>query len=207
MYGFIAPMLTSRPGRVLLAGATLVLAACSDEPSTASVPDAVARSAASANAKGTTQAEVNRDLAALRTAMARYHDFAVARDAAQYNFLFMDMCMVDESPQKAGGMGLHYVNLGLLDATPELTRPEALLYEPGPGGRLVLVAVEYAIPADQWTSPEPPTLFGQPFKLNSFNLWALHVWAWKNNPSGTFASWNPRVSCQYWNPSHSGGHP
>ena len=23
----------------------------------------------------------------------------------------------------------------------------------------------------------------------------LHVWAWKRNPHGTFADWNPRVSC------------
>lgn len=23
----------------------------------------------------------------------------------------------------------------------------------------------------------------------------LHAWAWKANPAGTFAQWNPRVSC------------
>ncbi len=106
--------------------------------------------------------------------------------------------MVDDSPANEGGMGLHYVNLGLLDTELDVTKPEALLYEPGPGGKLVLVAVEYAIPADLWTKDEPPVLFGQELKVNSFNLYALHVWAWKNNPSGLFASWNPRVSCEYW---------
>ena len=25
--------------------------------------------------------------------------------------------------------------------------------------------------------------------------WDLHVWIWAPNPSGTFAQWNPRLSC------------
>jgi hypothetical protein len=25
----------------------------------------------------------------------------------------------------------------------------------------------------------------------------LHVWHFRENPSGVFADWNPRVSCQY----------
>ena len=25
--------------------------------------------------------------------------------------------------------------------------------------------------------------------------WDLHVWVWANNPSGTFAQWNPALSC------------
>ena len=29
----------------------------------------------------------------------------------------------------------------------------------------------------------------------AFNLYALHVWAWENNPSGIYKSWNPRVNC------------
>ena len=48
----------------------------------------------------------------------------------------------------------------------------------------------------------PPELLGQlfhyfdspnRFKLNPF--YTLHVWAWKDNPNGTFANWNPNVSC------------
>ena len=198
--------LTFLPGRVVIAGGALLLAACTSDPSVASGPDAVARSAATASAKGASQADVNRDLAALRTAMARFHDFEFARDSAGYNFLFMDMCMVDESPAKAGGMGLHYVNLGILDTDLDVTKPEALLYEPGPSGKPVLVAVEYAIPAELWKKTTPPMLFGQELKVNSFGLYALHVWAWKNNPSGTFASWNPRVSCENWTDAKVGGH-
>jgi hypothetical protein len=198
--------------RLLLAAGALLVSACAGDPSVPSGPDAVARrnaspnTPASVNAKGEANTKLNTDLAALRSAMSRHHNFEYARDEAQYNFLFMDMCMVDDSEEKLGGMGLHYVNLGLLDTELDVTKPEALLYEPGPGGKLVLVAVEYAIPADQWTKDEPPVLFGQELKVNSFNLYALHVWAWKNNPSGVFASWNPRVSCEYWNAGHSGRH-
>jgi hypothetical protein len=103
--------------------------------------------------------------------------------------------MEDESPAGMGGMGKHYVNPALLDGSVDVANPEALLYEPGPNGQLNLVGVEYVIPRDAWTSAEPPTLFGQQFTLNAFDLWALHVWVWKNNPSGLYAAWNPRVSC------------
>jgi hypothetical protein len=26
------------------------------------------------------------------------------------------------------------------------------------------------------------------------------VWAWKDNPNGTFTNWNPTVSCENFNP-------
>ena len=136
----------------------------------------------------------NRDLATLRAATAGFHQYEVAKNAG-YTFLFMNMCMEDQSPARLGGMGKHYVNPALLDASVDVGNPEALLYEAGPNGQLNLVGVEYVIPKDKWTSAEPPMLFGQQFTLNAFDLWALHVWAWKNNPSGLYAAWNPRVSC------------
>lgn len=130
----------------------------------------------------------------VRNATARYQDFNVAL-AEGYTHLFMDMCMVDDSEQNLGGMGFHYVNLDLLDDALDVTRPEAVMYETGPDGRLVLVGVEYVIPGEAWTSTTPPQLLGESLALNDFDLWALHVWSWKENPSGTFASWNPTVSC------------
>ena len=82
-------------------------------------------------------------------------------------------------------------------------QPEALLYESS-GGRLKLLGVEYIVLADAWNAnnPSPPTLGGQVFHYNGspnrFGLppfYALHVWAWRANPNGTFADWNPKVSC------------
>lgn len=141
-----------------------------------------------------TGVEDNRDLATLRAATAQFHRFDVAKKA-NYTYLFMNMCMVDQSPLQLGGMGYHYVNTDLLDDKVDVAHPEALLYEPGSNGQLNLVAVEYVIPKAAWTQADPPRLFGRDFKLNAFDLWALHVWVWENNPSGLYADWNPRVSC------------
>jgi hypothetical protein len=53
----------------------------------------------------------------------------------------------------------------------------------------------------------PPELMGQLFHLfespNRFGLpafYTLHVWAWKENPNGTFVNWNQNVSCDAYNP-------
>jgi hypothetical protein len=37
---------------------------------------------------------------------------------------------------------------------------------------------------------ESPNRFGLPA------LYTLHVRAWKENPSGTFVNWHPKVSCE-----------
>ena len=174
----------------LLLGLTL-LGACTDTPTIGTVEAPLAHSSAIK-----APASEHRDLATLHAATARFHRYEVAK-AADYTFLFMDMCMVDESADRLGGMGYHYVNTALLDDELDVATPEALLYEPEANGRLRLVAVEYVIPKSEWKHANPPELFGQKLVLNSFDLWALHVWAWENNPSGLYASWNPRVSCEH----------
>jgi hypothetical protein len=40
---------------------------------------------------------------------------------------------------------------------------------------------------------ESPNRFGLPA------FYTLHVWAWKDNPLGTFTNWNPTVSCDGFN--------
>lgn len=177
---------------LLLLG-TLLMGGCFDQTPTTTSTSLRPPAAPSLSSASSTSTE-NKDLATLRAATARFHRWEVARDAG-YTFLFMNMCMEDASPASAGGMGYHYVNTSLLDAKLDVSRPEALLYEPGPNGQLNLVAVEYVIPKAAWTSDQPPMLFGQTFKLNAFDLWALHVWVWDSNPSGLYADWNPRVSC------------
>lgn len=103
-------------------------------------------------------------------------------------------CM--ESPD--GGMGFHYGNGALIDGVAEASQPEVLLYEPLPNGRLRLVAVEYIVPFAAWAGTEPPEINGVPFHANdAFGVWALHLWAWKANPSGVLEDWNPRVSCRF----------
>jgi hypothetical protein len=96
-----------------------------------------------------------------------------------------------------GAMGIHYVNPGYLkeDAI-DLARPEAVMYEPAADGTLTLIAVEYI------TSKGPAELQGHLFSFtgapNRYGLgpfYELHVWAWKANPTGTFADMNPDVSC------------
>ena len=102
-----------------------------------------------------------------------------------------------------GAMGFHYLNGGLIDATLDPTKPEALVYAPAANGELRLVALEYVIFKSDWPSEHPPMLFGEMFMevpvpnryLIPAPFWALHAWVWEDNPAGTFAAFNPAVSC------------
>jgi hypothetical protein len=133
-------------------------------------------------------------LAGLRAAVAGFHRIEAAVEAG-YDVVFQNACF--ELPG-VGGMGFHYVNGGLVDGTVQEFAPEALMYEPQKNGRLRLVGVEYVVPFDLWTEPDPPVLHGQLFHANHvFGLWTLHVWAFKHNPEGMFADWNPTVSCDH----------
>jgi hypothetical protein len=139
-------------------------------------------------------ASVQTDLATLRRVTAPFHDFEQAT-AAGWS-VQITACMTDPT---AGGMGFHYGNVALIDGSVAVDQPELLLYEPEQNGRLSLVAVEYIIPYTAHSrSATPPVLFGQEFQQNdTFQLWGLHAWVWKHNPSGMFASWNPQVTCEH----------
>lgn len=105
-----------------------------------------------------------------------------------------------------GAMGVHFVQPtrigdGVLDAD----EPEALIYEPMPGGRVRLVGVEFIEIAEVWAmnNSAPPALEGHLLNLNGapnrYGLpafYELHVWAWQQNPNGTFADWNTLVTCE-----------
>jgi len=99
---------------------------------------------------------------------------------------------------EGGAMGVHYVNAKLIGDDFDIKHPQAVMYEPKPGGKMELVAVEYI------TSKGPASLEGQLFNFNSapnrYGLgpfYELHVWAWKANPHGAFADMNPNVSCEH----------
>jgi len=139
--------------------------------------------------------DIERMLTRLRTLTAPFQNFQAAGSAG-WGTKITD-CFSD--PQQ-GGMGFHYGNTGLIDGVVDIDKPELLLYEPLANGQLKFVAVEYIVPYTAWTSPQPPRLFGQNYHRNdAFGLWVLHVWHFRENPSGIFTDWNPRVSCQYAN--------
>ena len=98
-----------------------------------------------------------------------------------------------------GVMGIHYVNDKLLrTGAIEIAHPQAVVYEPTPDGKMMLIAVEYI------TSKGPASLEGRSFNLTgapnrygSDPFYGLHVWAWKANPRGAFADMNPNVTCEH----------
>ena len=135
----------------------------------------------------------------VREITEQYKDVAVAK-AAGYALAFG--CV---SGPDTGAMGLHYVNMPLvLDGEIDAKRPEIVLYEPAGDGQVRLVGADYLVFADAWdkTHPSAPELMGQKFQQfeapNRFGLprfYTLHVWAWKENPTGTFVNWHSNISC------------
>ena len=137
--------------------------------------------------------DTRRDIARLRQQTAQFNRFEAAVEAGWSEPI--PGCFAD--PQ-LGGMGFHFGNPDLIDGTVDVLEPELLVYEPQKNGRLRLVAVEYIVDFDDWTSSEPPELYGQSFHRNElFGIWVLHVWHMRENPQGIFTDWNPKVSCQY----------
>jgi hypothetical protein len=140
---------------------------------------------------GAAQADSTNPLAdKVRAADSRFEDVAMAK-AEGYAPI---PCA---SGITGGAMGIHYVNAAYLkDDAVDLAKPEAVMYEPMADGKMALVAVEYI------AFKGPAALEGQLFNFNSapnrYGLgpfYELHVWAWKQNPTGTFADMNPNVSC------------
>jgi hypothetical protein len=117
-----------------------------------------------------------------------------------------------------GAMGIHYVNTSLINGETLLsngqvdaTKPQALIYEPQSNGELKLVGVEFIILASALPPNAAPEVEGHlmqyidgPSTLrpkatpNRYGLPAffeLHVWAWQDNPQGSFVDWNNHVTC------------
>lgn len=135
----------------------------------------------------------------VRESTARFKDPAAA-EAEGYQLMFG--CV---SGPDAGAMGLHYVSMSLVGAgVLDATRPQIVIYEPQPNGRRRLIGADYLLLAEAWDKKNvgPPQLMGQLFHLieapNRYGLpafYTLHVWAWKDSPTGMFVNWNHNVSC------------
>jgi hypothetical protein len=143
---------------------------------------------------------------AVRDATEPYQNVEAAMKAG-YGLLFG--CV---SGGDFGAMGLHFVNPALTFDQGELNvaTPEIVIYEPQPNGGVRITGADYLVIAADWDAKhpgDPPQLMGQLFHLfespNRFGLppfYTLHVWAWKDNPAGTFSNWNPAVSCDAFTP-------
>ena len=155
-------------------------------------------------ASGTTASASNNDIANARQATSQYHRIDTAKSAG-YELLrdAKGISCIDHPPD--GAMGIHYVKGSLVgDGALNVSTPEALVYEPRKSGRMRLVAIEYVVFQAAWdeTHAKPPSLYGRDFELvgasNRYGLpafYELHVWLFKNNPTGRFNDYNPRVSC------------
>ena len=132
------------------------------------------------------------DVETLRESMDAFTSLNLAK-AAGYSTAITD-CM---SNGDVGAMGVHFGNTALIDDALDPLHPEVLIYEPGVGGDMSLVGVEFVVPYTAVPKTgTPPQLFGQKNSQNDvFQLWGLHVWTHRANPSGLFAPWNPRVHC------------
>jgi hypothetical protein len=171
----------------------------------------VTGSAAATAAAGNTNNSAQDNLSGLRAATARYHSLPQAKANGYALFVDQNNIACIDNPG-VGAMGIHYLSGDVLGAVTKSgqfdpTKPQALVYEPGTDGQMSLVAVEFLVFQKDWetvhgANAAPPTLFGQDFMLipagNRFSpdaIYALHVWVWQDNPDGTFAMWNPNVSC------------
>lgn len=136
----------------------------------------------------------------VRNATEQYLELSTA--LAQ-NFVAATPCV---SGPDAGAMGVHFVRIDrvktlVLDAT----QPQALIYEPMADGAMRLVGVEYIVLDANWSAAHPgtvPALQGNLLNYiaapNRYGLpafWEIHVWAWKQNPQGSYADWNTHVTC------------
>ena len=128
----------------------------------------------------------------VREATMQYRDVEVAEGDGYVGDPF---CV---SGGAGGATGVHYVKSALIgDGVVNVATPEILIYQPG-RYRMQLVAVEYLVFADAPVALEGHLLHlaGTP---NRFGIPAafleLHVWAWKRNPNGNVADFNPHVSC------------
>jgi hypothetical protein len=170
-------------------------------------------------------------LEAVRAATERFRDVNVAlaegylRDPGD----ICETADMMGRPAEDGAMGIHFFRPDLLGITATAPRvdgvgthtdflvPAVLIYEPQADGSLGLVAVENLVYLAAWEAAgntQPPSFHGVPYDrmvddpetaVDEAHLFAphydRHVWIYRENPNGTFAQFNPAVSCAH----HTGG--
>jgi hypothetical protein len=139
----------------------------------------------------------------VRMATERFKDINVA---LAEGFVQGTPCV---SGPDTGAMGVHFVlPARIAGGVLRADQPEALIYEPLPGGALRLVGVEFIVLSSVWQAMHPaggtPSLggdlmnyVGAPNRYGLPPFYELHVWAWEHNPKGSFADWNTHVTCEH----------
>lgn len=160
-----------------------------------------ARPTAEVQPTGQSSADPGALIRIVRESTERFKDVRVAESEG---YALMFGCVTGPD---AGAMGLHYVNGQILSRNElDPTKPQIVIYEPQPDGKLRLVGADFVVFAEAWDKRNqgPPQLMGQLFHYfeapNRFGLppfYTLHVWAWKDNPNGAFVNWHPNVSCKH----------
>jgi hypothetical protein len=162
---------------------------------------------ASAPAAAREPRDLSPELQRVRAALDKYKDPVVAVHDGYWSTVgcvtYPKAGGAGAVPYKPGGMGVHFVNFGLLGKPLDPLKPQILVYEPA-GGKLRLVAAEWFVPITPEVKARPQ-LFGQlfdgpmeghdPLQPKGLHHYDLHAWLWKENPSGIFAPTNPRVKC------------
>ncbi|MFD3539806.1 hypothetical protein ACFWUQ_09935 [Streptomyces sp. NPDC058662] len=192
----MASRMASRTGMLALslAAATALTLAATPAGAHPGPPGTSGTSAAPAR-PGAARAELARAAAA----SARYT--LVERSVAA-GYVPDQYCVQD--PAGAGAIGYPHFNHAHDDSL-DPAKPAALLYEDDARGRRRLVALEWVVMDRDGrveTDDDRPSLFGQPFKgpipgrfKGQKTHYALHVWLWKDNPAGLFATFNPEARC------------
>jgi len=173
------------------------LVACQDHQGTFA-PDGAAAVASPTTANASDASQI----AQLRRLVAPFHDFDAAVRAGWSAPITPCSTSADLPSQPGtGAMGFHWGNLAYIQdgGVVNLLQPELLLYEPEKNGKLRFVGVEYIVPfTDHPASAAPPTLLGHEFsQVPEAGVWGMHIWVGRENSSGIFAPWNPKVSCQF----------
>ena len=157
---------------------------------------------------------------------------ALAEGFIRDPFDFCEIAEYMGLPPESGAMGVHYFRPDLLGVTeppnPRVTgegthtdfrEPGILIYEPQADGSMELVAVENLVFKAAWEAAGNtllPSFQGVQYntmedlpetEVDEAHMFEphhdLHVWIYRDNPNGTFESFNPAVTCEH----HQGATP
>ncbi len=137
----------------------------------------------------------------VRSATARYVEISAA---FKDGFVVATPCV---SGPDTGAMGVHLVlNSRVSSGVLSPQQPQALIYEPMADGAMRLVGVEFIVLESVWAASNPPNsvpalegnllnYIAYPNRYGLPAFYEIHVWAWEDNPKGSYADWNTHVTC------------